>query len=42
VVEPVIGAAVPVPVAVRGLLSRTKQSVLLEPEYAALQEFLLR
>ncbi|MBC8085401.1 MAG: pyridoxal-phosphate dependent enzyme, partial [Hymenobacter sp.] len=42
VVEPVIGAAVPVPAAVRGLLNRTKQSVLLEPEYAALQEFLLR
>ncbi|WP_022825700.1 threonine synthase [Hymenobacter norwichensis] len=42
VVEPVIGTEVPVPVAVRGLLSRTKQSVLLEPDYAALQEFLLR
>lgn len=42
VVEPVIKAEVPVPTAVRGLLTRTKQSVLLEPEYAALQEFLLR
>ncbi|UOG74810.1 threonine synthase [Hymenobacter tibetensis] len=42
VVEPVIGTTVPVPVAVQGLLSRTKQSVLLEPSYEALQEFLLR
>ena len=42
VVEPVIGATIPVPTAVRGLLSRVKQSVVLEPEYAALQEFLLR
>ncbi|SMB83894.1 threonine synthase [Hymenobacter roseosalivarius DSM 11622] len=42
VVEAVVGAAVPVPAAVRGLLSRTKQSILLEPEYAALQAFLLR
>ena len=41
VVEPVIGAVVPVPAAVRGLLTRTKQSVLLEPDYKALQEFLL-
>ncbi len=42
VVEPVIGAAVPVPDSVRGLLSKSKQSVLLEPRYEALQEFLLR
>ncbi|GAB2460879.1 threonine synthase [Hymenobacter qilianensis] len=42
VVEPVIGRMVPVPEAVQGLLSRTKHSILLEPEYAALQEFLLR
>lgn len=42
VVEPVIGQVVPVPEAVQGLLSRTKHSNLLEPEYAALQEFLLR
>ena len=42
VVEPVIGAAIPVPAAVQGLLNRVKQSVVLEPEYAALQEFLLR
>jgi threonine synthase len=42
VVEPVIGAAVPVPVAVRGLLIEPEQSVPLEPQYEALQEFLLR
>ena len=42
VVEPVIGAAVPVPESVRGLLSKPKQSILLEPRYEALQEFLLR
>jgi threonine synthase len=42
VVEPVIGAEVPVPTAVRGLLTRTKKSVLLEPDYKALQEFLLQ
>ncbi|WP_044018489.1 threonine synthase [Hymenobacter sp. APR13] len=42
VVEPVIGAAVPVPDSVAGLLSKPKQSILLEPRYEALQEFLLR
>jgi threonine synthase len=42
VVEPVIGATVPVPTAVQGLLSRIKQSLVLEPEYKALQEFLLQ
>jgi threonine synthase len=42
VVEPVIGAAVPVPASVRGLLSKPKYSALLEPRYEALQEFLLR
>jgi threonine synthase len=42
VVEPVIGAAVPVPDAVQGLLSKPKQSIGLEPRYEALQEFLLR
>jgi len=42
VVEPVIGEAVPVPPAVRGLLTKPKQSILLEPQYEALQEFLLR
>ncbi|MBC6699948.1 threonine synthase [Hymenobacter sp. BT190] len=42
VVEPIIGAAVPVPAAVQGLFSKPKQSVLLEPHYEALQEFLLR
>lgn len=41
VVEPIIGRAVPVPAAVQGLLSRTKQSIMLEPSYAALQSFLL-
>ncbi|SHI40702.1 threonine synthase [Hymenobacter daecheongensis DSM 21074] len=41
VVEPVVGAKVPVPAALGGLLARQKQSVELPAEFAALKAYLL-
>ncbi|SNC76759.1 threonine synthase [Hymenobacter gelipurpurascens] len=40
-VEPATGQVVPVPAALHELLSRTKRSIRLEPEYEALRAFLL-